>query len=118
MVGKLHLILVRWCGHGKGFSEALVKAAIYFLQTASSLGTFFCAMAMFPEVQAKAQRDIDLIIGSERLVNFDDMSSLPYIEALRREAMRWRPVAPLGLMRAANSDDVYKGYYIPKGMYC
>ncbi|KAF8171853.1 cytochrome P450 [Pholiota molesta] len=88
---------------------------IYLLQTASSLGTFFCAMAMFPEVQAKAQRDIDLIIGSERLVNFDDMSSLPYIEALRREVMRWRPVAPLGLMRAASSDDVYKGYYIPKG---
>ncbi|KAF9483544.1 cytochrome P450 [Pholiota conissans] len=92
-----------------------VKTVTDFWQNTSVLGTFFSAMAMFPDVQAKAQKEIDLIIGSERLVNFEDRSSLPYIEALRREILRWRPVLPLGVMRAAGSDDVYNGHYIPKG---
>lgn len=73
-------------------------------------------MAMFPEVQAKAAREIDLIVGSERLVNFDDWPSLPYVEALQREVWRWQPVFPLGVFRSAKSDDVYKGYYIPGGL--
>ncbi|KAF9480793.1 cytochrome P450, partial [Pholiota conissans] len=83
--------------------------------TASSLGTFFLAMAMFPEFQAKAKKEIDVMIGTHRLVNFEDKESLPYIEALRREVMRWRPVFPLGVTRAASSDDIYNGCYIPEG---
>ncbi|KJA21677.1 hypothetical protein HYPSUDRAFT_41817 [Hypholoma sublateritium FD-334 SS-4] len=83
--------------------------------TAASIKIFFQAMAMYPEVQCKAQKEIDAYIGSERLVSFDDRSSLPYVEALFREVMQWRPVAPLSFSHANSSDDTYKGCFIPKG---
>lgn len=83
--------------------------------TTSALGTFFYAMAMFPEAQKKAQQEIGDIIGYDRLPTFDDQDSLPYIEAVFREVMRWRPVTPLGVAHSTTEDDIFNGYYIPKG---
>ena len=53
-------------------------------------------MALYPEVQRKAQAEIDAVVGPNRLPNFEDRSSLPYINALVKEAMRWHLVGPLG----------------------
>ncbi|KAJ7459915.1 cytochrome P450 [Mycena latifolia] len=83
--------------------------------TVSSFGTFFYAMAVHPEIQKKAQNEIDAVIGPHRLPEFKDRPSLPYIEALYREVMRWKPVLPLGVAHATTEDDVYEGYFIPKG---
>ena len=52
-------------------------------------------MVQYPEVQKRAQAEIDAIVGTERLPDFGDRSSLPYIEAVYRETLRWHPVAPL-----------------------
>ncbi|KAF8895096.1 cytochrome P450 [Infundibulicybe gibba] len=71
--------------------------------TVSSLTTFFCAMVISPDVQRKAQHEIDTVVGNDRLPEPGDRPSLPYVEAIYREVMRWRP------------DDVYNGYLIPKG---
>ena len=76
---------------------------------------FILAMTLHPHAQKKAQDEIDRVVGSDRLPNFDDRASMPYVEALLREVLRWRVVAPLGLMHSATSDDIFKGYYIPKG---
>ncbi|KAF7357537.1 O-methylsterigmatocystin oxidoreductase [Mycena sanguinolenta] len=81
----------------------------------SSLASFCLAMALYPEIQKKAQTEIDTIIGTDRLPEFEDRPSLPYVEALYREVMRWRPVLPLSLAHASTEDDVYNGYFIPKG---
>lgn len=52
-------------------------------------------MLLYPEVQRKAQAELDLIcIG--RLPDFDDYDALPYIEAIVLEALRWNPVVPEG----------------------
>ena len=72
-------------------------------------------MTLFPDAQRKAKEEVDTIIGLERLISYDDRLSLPYVEALYREVMRWRPVLPLSVFHARSSDDVYKGFYIPKG---
>jgi cytochrome P450 len=56
----------------------------------------FLAMALYPEVQKKAQAEIDSVIGPNRLPNFDDRPSLPYINAVVKETMRWHVPAPLG----------------------
>lgn len=53
-------------------------------------------MAMYPEVQKRAHQELDNVIGSTRLPDFDDRKSLPYIEAMLSEIFRWQPVAPLG----------------------
>lgn len=79
------------------------------------MATFFYAMVNFPSVQRKAQEEIDQIIGNDRLPGFDDRPSLPYVEALYREVLRWHPVFPAGVPHYSTEADYYKGYYIPKG---
>ena len=56
----------------------------------------FLAMALYPEVQKKAQAEIDSVVGPNRLPNFEDRPSLPYINALVKESMRWHVPAALG----------------------
>ena len=51
---------------------------------------------MFPEKQQKAQEEIDRVIGSEKFPSFEDRSSLPYVEALICECLRWHPTSPTG----------------------
>ena len=53
-------------------------------------------MVLYPEVQKKARDEIDALIGTSRLPDFSDHESLPYIEAVVREMLRWNPVIPLG----------------------
>jgi len=63
----------------------------------------------------KAQEEIDTCVGNDRLPDFEDWPSLPYIEAIVREVLRWRIVLPMCLPHYAMEDDIYKGYFIPKG---
>lgn len=66
------------------------------LQTVSTLQFFFLAMAMYPEVQKKAQVELDGVVGKDRLPSFSDRNSLTYINAMVKESMRWQMVLPLG----------------------
>lgn len=75
---------------------------------------FYLAMTRYPEVQRKAQAELDAVVGSSRLPNFDDRPSLVYIEALLRECLRWQLVIPL-VPHKTSEDDIYNGYFIPKG---
>lgn len=76
------------------------------------------AMVLYPDVQEKARREIDSVVGLGRLPDFNDRGSLPYIDAIVKEVLRyvtftdntlylstkvvvsldfrWNPVAPLG----------------------
>ena len=56
----------------------------------------FLAMALYPEVQKKAQEEIDSVVGRNRLPEFEDRPFLPYINAIAKESMRWHLVGPLG----------------------
>jgi cytochrome P450 len=58
--------------------------------------TLFLAMALYPEVQKKAQAEIDVVVGPNRFPDFHDRPSLPYINAIVKELTRWNLVAPLG----------------------
>ena len=53
-------------------------------------------MVAFPEVQRKAQEEIDEVVGRSRMPTFADRDHLPYIRAIVKEVLRWRPAAPLG----------------------
>jgi len=53
-------------------------------------------MVTHPEVQRKAQAEIDRVVGNDRLPTSADQPNLPYIDALVKEVLRWHPVAPLG----------------------
>ena len=76
---------------------------------------FSLAMVMFPTVQSKAQEQLDLVVGADRLPTPEDLDSLPYIRAIYMETLRWVPVLPLAVPHRAISGDEYEGYYIPAG---
>ena len=73
------------------------------------------AMSLYPEVQRKAQEELDHVVGPDRLPEFSDYNDLVYIQAITLEAMRWMPVLPLGVYHRVMTDDEYMGYFIPKG---
>ncbi|KAH9920814.1 cytochrome P450 [Amylocystis lapponica] len=83
--------------------------------TVSAISSFFLAMTCYPEVQKKAQLEIDSVIGTDTLPTLDDRDRLPYVRALWLEVLRWNPVAPLGVPHRLMEDDVYEGYFLPKG---
>ena len=89
-------------------------------------------MALHPEVQKKAQAEIDAVVGPNRLPDFHDRPSLPYINAVVKESSRWNLASPLGgpffiiiittiltsstaIPHMSSFDDEYNGFYIPKG---
>ena len=60
------------------------------------LATFIMAMLRHPEVFEKAQAEVDRVVGSDRLPDFDDRNSLPYLEAVLIELYRYHTPIPLG----------------------
>ena len=53
-------------------------------------------MALHPEVQVKAQAELDRVLGLQRVPSLADRQNLPYIEAIFKETIRLFPGAPLG----------------------
>ncbi len=84
-------------------------------QTVSAMYCFFLAMTLHPEIQRKAQEEIDRVIGNERLPNIDDRENLPYVNAVVKEVFRWHPIGPMGLPHMTTENDIFHGYLIPKG---
>lgn len=76
---------------------------------------FILAMAREPDVQKRAQAEIDGVLGGDRLPTFADKELLPYVTCVVWESLRWNPVTPFGLAHCVIEDDVYRGYRIPKG---
>lgn len=72
-------------------------------------------MTVFPEVQKRAQEEIDRIVGTDRLPTVADREKLPYVDSVVKEVLRWHPVAPMGLPHTSTDDDICNGYLIPKG---
>ena len=54
------------------------------------------AMIAYPEKQKKCQEELDTVIGRSRMPTLADWDSLPYLRATVREALRWRPIGPVG----------------------
>lgn len=72
-------------------------------------------MAVHPEIQKKAQREIDQLLGGERLPTLADQDHLPYVSALIKEIFRWHTPLPISIPKSLMADDDYKGYHLPKG---
>ncbi|KAH0578545.1 hypothetical protein H2248_003692 [Termitomyces sp. 'cryptogamus'] len=80
----------------------------------STLSFFILAMVLHPECQVQAQKEIDTVIGTDRLPEFEDREKLPYLECLLQEVVRWNHAAPTGLPHRNLEDDVYRDMFIPK----
>lgn len=78
------------------------------------LEVFTMACLSHPAIFQRSQAEIDAVVGM-RMPTFDDIPKLPYLKAIVSEIFRWRHPSPGGLHHAADEDDVYQGYSIPKG---
>ncbi|KAJ7054503.1 cytochrome P450 [Mycena amicta] len=87
--------------------------------TPSALTSFILAMTLNPQVQERAQAELDAVLSltesGPRLPTFADREKLPYVSAIVKEVWRWNPSVPLGLPHVVTQDDEYKGYTIEKG---
>ncbi|KAF8703128.1 cytochrome p450, partial [Rhizoctonia solani] len=99
--------------------------------TVSILATLIFCLVIHPEITKKAQDEIDRVIGPNRLPTVHDRGSLPYVEAVLQEVMRYYPVVPLcaptlntlsiasdfspGIPHSTEQDIEFQGYRIPKG---
>jgi len=61
------------------------------------------------------QRELDAVVGPDRLPTVEDMPHLPYVNAFVREVFSWRPITLGGRPHAIIEDDEYMGYRIPRG---
>jgi cytochrome P450 len=61
----------------------------------------------------KARKEIDYVVGQNRMPAFSDILALPYLQAIVNEVLRWRPVSAGGILHAVIKDDEYMGYRIP-----
>ncbi|KAJ0259167.1 hypothetical protein HA466_0055580 [Hirschfeldia incana] len=67
-----------------------------------------------PKTMAKAQAEIDHVIGQKGFVEESDISELPYLQAVVKEVFRLHPAAPLLVPRKAESDVEFLGFMVPK----
>ena len=81
----------------------------------AALQTFLAAMVLYPEVQAKAQAEIDRVVSRDRLPTLDDRPNLPYCGAVVLEVLRWQPPTTVALPHRMESDGLWNGYLLPKG---
>ena len=72
-------------------------------------------MSLYPEIQKKAQKELDRVVGPSRLPDFDDYDNLIYVRAIMLESLRWMPVVPMGVPHKVTRDDEYRGFFIQQG---
>ncbi|KZO99730.1 cytochrome P450 [Calocera viscosa TUFC12733] len=80
----------------------------------TALCIFGLAMLHHPEAVSTAQRQLDAVCG-DRPPTFEDREKLPFVDAIVKETLRWRPGVPLSLPHRASEEFEYRGYVIPAG---
>lgn len=72
------------------FVGALMQAAAE--TSALTMRTSIMFLATHPWVQDKAQKELDILCGANRVPTFADFKNLPYINCIMKEGLRIRPV--------------------------
>jgi len=53
-------------------------------------------MTLHPEIQRRAQAELDAVTEGNRLPTYADRPHLPFVSALVSEVLRWGPPIPAG----------------------
>ncbi|KAK4068264.1 uncharacterized protein Triagg1_7507 [Trichoderma aggressivum f. europaeum] len=83
--------------------------------TTTALNNVILACLLYPEIVEGAHEELDRVVGSDRMPDFNDEPNLPYIRGIAKETLRWRASTKIGTCHSTTQDDWYKGHFIPKG---
>ncbi|TKV95936.1 hypothetical protein SEVIR_9G395800v4 [Setaria viridis] len=108
---------------GETITEVNIKGLIFDMFTAgtdtSSIIVEWAMAEMLknPSVMARAQEELDRVVGRGRRLEESDLPALPYLQAACKEAMRLHPSTPLSLPHfsfdACDVDVGGGGYRVP-----
>ncbi|XP_052522226.1 cytochrome P450 2J2-like isoform X3 [Tympanuchus pallidicinctus] len=107
--------------NGREFHEEnLVECTLdlFFAGTETTSTTIRWAllfMAVYPEIQARVQAEIDAVIGQCRQPALEDRNNMPYTNAVIHEVQRKSNILPFNVPREAVKDTVLAGFRVPKG---
>ncbi|KAG4170999.1 hypothetical protein ERO13_A12G182000v2 [Gossypium hirsutum] len=105
---------------GGKLSDTEIKALLLNMFTAgtdTSSSTVEWAMAELirhPNIMAQVRKELDSVVGRDRLVSDLDLPNLTYFQAVIKETFRLHPSTPLSLPRMASDSCDINGYHIPK----
>ncbi|KAI9173767.1 hypothetical protein LWI28_006150 [Acer negundo] len=108
-------------GEGEKLTETEIKALLLNMLTAgtdttsSTVEWAIAELIRHPMILAQARKELNSVVGPNRLVSELDLPQLTYFQALIKETFRLHPSTPLSLPRMASESCVINGYHIPKG---
>ncbi|NXV80057.1 CP2J6 protein, partial [Atlantisia rogersi] len=82
--------------------------------TATTLRWALLYMVVYPDVQAKVQKELDAVLGCSRLISYEDRKKLPYTNAVIHEIQRYSNIILIALPRLSLKDTELLGHPVPK----
>ena len=82
--------------------------------SATSIDWILTELIKHPRIMKKVQKELENMVGLERMVEESDLDSLEYLDMVVKETMRLHPVAPLLIPHEAMEDCTINGYHIPR----
>ncbi|KAJ1308478.1 hypothetical protein OPQ81_004182 [Rhizoctonia solani] len=75
-----------------------------------------CILALIHDTAAQdqARREIDSLYDEDTLPRWADEQEMPFVRAVIKEVLRWRPPLPISIPHRLEQDDYYEGYFHPK----
>ncbi|XP_072046398.1 cytochrome P450 2B19-like [Amphiura filiformis] len=101
--------------------EDNMRGALYMMffagaDTVSTTLDWCCLYMMaYSDVQKKIQKEIDSVVGRNRLPQLSDQTQMPFTRAALLEVQRHVTLLPLSVFHTASADTTFRGYRIPKG---
>ncbi len=98
-----------------------IKGMMYFLFMAGAdpvtawIHWALVYLAAYPDVQRRVHKELDTVVGRDRLPKMSDQPLLPYLKAVIHEIQRMVTLVPIGHIHSATGHVQFHGYTIPKG---
>ena len=86
--------------------------------TRMTMNVFIMAMVTRPEAQSRAREEVDRVCThgeALRLPQMSDLSAMPYLAAMIKEVLRWRPTVPIVPPHQLTEHLEFDGHFIPAG---
>ncbi|KAH8959949.1 hypothetical protein BDL97_06G104200 [Sphagnum fallax] len=100
-------------------SDDTIQAIITDMLTAGLDTTFttlewvMAELLRHPDIMKRAQKELDTIVGTNRLVSESDLQHLPYLQAILKESFRIHPPAPIMVPHRSIQPCQVEGYNLP-----